>query len=253
MTGTARRFARLTYPEAEAAAKRGASVILPFGSVEPHGPHLPLETDLIIAQAMAEAAARQCEEAGTECYVLPPLTYAVTEFARGFGGGVSIHENTAASILIDVCRSLIEQGFRKIAVANAHLEPGHLQSIRQAIKKIQESTGVEILFPDITSRRWGRMLTDEFKSGACHAGQFETSLIMYCAPESVNESMRTELAANPVSLSEKINEGVKSFKDAGGNQAYFGYPAQATREEGEATLKILASMLVSVLQESSSD
>ena len=246
-------FARLTYLEAEAAAKRDVVLILPVGAVEPHGPHLPLDTDLIIAGGMAEMAADLCRQAGIEAYVLNPLAYAVTDFARGFGGAVSIARDTASALVAEVCRALVGQGFRRIVLANAHLEPAHLDSLRAAVTRVKEATGVEVLFPDITSRRWGRMLTDEFRSGACHAGSFETSLVMACAPEAVRETERRSLPPNPVSLSRKIKEGVTGFKEAGGERAYFGAPADASREEGLATLRTLAGILLTSIQEGRSE
>lgn len=253
MSGGEIAFARLTYPEAEAAARRGAALILPAGSVEPHGPHLPLDTDLIIAAAMAEEAARGCRAAGIEAYVLPAIAYAVTDFAKGFGGAVSLSEATASALIAETCMGLVRQGFERIAVANVHLEPAHLRSIRSAVARVREATGVEVLFPDITSKRWGRMLTGEFKSGACHAGSFESSLVMACAPGSVREEERKALAPNPTSLSRKIKEGALSFKEAGGERAYFGAPAEATREEGLATLRTLAGILVTAIREGRSE
>ncbi len=242
-------FARLTYPEAEEAARRGAVLILPVGSTEPHGPHLPLDTDIIIAVAMAERAALRLREAGTQAYVLPSLPYAVTDFARGFGGAVSVTPSAATEILAETFRSLIGQGFRRIAVANAHLEPAHLDSIRAAVAMAKEFTGVEVIFPDLTSKRWARMLGEEFRSGACHAGSFETSIVMALRPEDVREPIRTVLPPNPTSLSRKIKEGVADFKEAGGDRAYFGDPAAATAGEGERTLDTLAGILVTAVTE----
>jgi creatinine amidohydrolase len=246
-------FARLTYPEAEAAAGRGAVLILPAGAIEPHGPHLPLDTDVLIAEAMAERAALRLREAGTETYVLPPIAYAVTDFARGFGGAVSVDEAAAASILGGACLSLIAQGFRRLAVASAHLEPAHLRSVRAACAQVRGAAGVEVIFPDVTSRRWGRMLTEEFRSGACHAGRFETSIVLARRPGDVRESIRGGLPPNPISLSKKIREGAADFRAAGGDRAYFGDPAAATAAEGERTIDTLAEILVTAIGEGKSE
>jgi creatinine amidohydrolase len=93
-------------------------------------------------------------------------------------------------------------------------------------------------------------LTEEFQSGACHAGQFEGSVILAARPEWVREEIRTTLAANPISLSSAIRDGQSTFEEAGGPQAYFGDPAGATWEEGEQTIQILGQILAdAVLQE----
>lgn len=246
-------FARLTYPEAEEAALRNAILILPVASVEPHGPHLPLDTDAIIAEGMAERAAMKLRSSGSEAYVLPSLPYAVTEFARGFGGAVSISAATASAVMKECCLALIARGFRRIAIANAHLEPAHLASIREAVASVEEATGVETLFPDLTSKRWGRMLGDEFRSGACHAGSFESSIVLTLRPEDVREEIRVSLPPNDISLSKKIREGALDFRSAGGGRAYFGHPAAATPEEGELLLDILAGILVTAIAEGRSE
>ncbi len=102
---------------------------------------------------------------------------------------------------------------------------------------------MRVVFPDVTSKPWALRLSDEFKSGACHAGQYETSVVMAARPEAVRESERVELSDNPASLSEAIRAGHSTFEDAGGPRAYFGYPARATVEEGEATIETLGSIL----------
>jgi len=71
-------------------------------------------------------------------------------------------------------------------------------------------------------------LGDEFKSGACHAGSYETSLVLAASPFLVREEIATELDENPISLSRAIRDGKKTFLQAGGPQAYFGDPASAT-------------------------
>ena len=128
-----------------------------------------------------------------------------------------------------------------MAVANSHLDPVHLASIRAAVDVIDDA--IEIIFPDITRKPWALRLTDEFKSGACHAGQYETSIVMAARPELVREDIRVGLDDVAASLSVAIQSGKTSFESAGGPQAYFGYPAQASAEEGAATVAILGEIL----------
>jgi creatinine amidohydrolase len=245
-------FSHLTWVEAEEAARGNAALILPVGSTEPHGPHLSLDTDVLIAEAMATRAAARLRESGQKAYVLPPIAYAVTDFAKGFGGAVSVSARTASALIEEVCRSLISLDFQTIAIATAHLEPAHLASVRDACARMKETAGVEPIFPDITTKRWGRMLNDEFRSGACHAGSFETSVVMVHSPEDVREEMLAQLPPVPISLSRGIKEGITTFMEAGGERAYFGDPAASSAEEGERTIDTLAEILVTAIGESRS-
>jgi len=228
---------------------RPCALILPVGSTEAHGPHLPLSADVIIAEEMAARAARTLELRGESALTLPPLAYSVTDFSEGFAGSVSIRAETATALVRDILLSLIKQGFKLIAIANSHLEPAHIATLRAACEAIKVETGVEIAFPDVTRRRWAKMLTDEFQSGACHAGQYESSLVLSARPELVREEIRLALEPKLISLSEAIREGARSFIEIGGDQAYFGNPAAATAEEGDRVFDILAGMIVTALDE----
>src|SRR5215475_14869572 len=126
------------------------ALILPVGSTEAHGPHLPLSADVIIAEEMAARAARTLESRGELALTLPPLAYSVTDFSEGFTGSVSIRAETAMALASDILLSLIKQGFRRIAIANAHLEPAHIATLRAACEAVKAETGVEIAFPDVT-------------------------------------------------------------------------------------------------------
>jgi len=75
------------------------------------------------------------------------------------------------------------------------------------------------------TRRWARTLSAEFKSGACHAGQYETAIVLAAAPGLVDEAARAGLPEVPVSLSERIGAGVTSFAAMGLDRAYAGAPA----------------------------
>jgi creatinine amidohydrolase len=242
-------FAHYTWPEAQALLDGAApaALILPVGSTEAHGPHLPLSTDVIIAEEMARRAAQQLAARGAPARVLPAVAYSVADFSADFAGSISISSATATALVRDICLSLIKQGFKRIAIANAHLEPAHIATLGAACEEVKTQTGVEIAFPDITRRRWAEMLTEEFRSGACHAGRYESSLVMRAHPELVREEVRAALKPRLISLSQAIRAGAKRFTEIGGDQAYFGSPAEATAEEGERVFEILAGMIVTAL------
>jgi creatinine amidohydrolase len=242
-------FQNRTWKEAREAMTRGVVVILPVGSTEAHGPHLPLATDVIISEEMALRAAEKLNARGIESLVLPAISYTVTDFSSEFPGTISIKKETAVALIRDVCISLYNQGARLIAVANSHLEPEHIASINEAIQTVKLETGHTVVFPDKRRRRWAEKLTEEFRRGDCHAGSYETSLVMAARPELVREDIRQSLDRVPISIAEKIREGATNFKDAGGTEAYFGDPRSATRGEGDAMYEALSDMIVTSVTE----
>ncbi len=221
--------------------------LLPVGAVEAHGPHLPLVTDVVIADAAARAALPGLDGLGLRPILLPPLSYTAAPFAEGFPGTISVRPDTVAALLTDVATSLERQGVAALVVVNAHLDPAHLASIREAVRA--HSGAMPVIHPDLTERRWALRLTDEFRSGACHAGRYETSVVMAAAPELVREEVRRTLPANTASLSDAIRTGKATFEEAGVAEAYCGDPAAATAEEGEATTAVLGRIVVEAVAE----
>ena len=221
--------------------------LLPVGAVEAHGPHLPLTTDVIIATAAAKAALPGLRRLGHHPMILPPLAYTAAPFAAGFPGTISVRPATVSALLADVATSLERQGVAALVVVNAHLDPAHLAAIRAAAGAHEGP--MPVIHPDLTERRWALRLTDEFKSGACHAGCYETSVVMAAAPELVRDEVRGRLPENPASLSVAIREGVATFEEAGVGEAYCGDPAAATDEEGERTIGMLGRIVVEAVAE----
>jgi len=113
---------------------------------------------------------------------------------------------------------------------------------------IRRDVGLPVAFPNLAAKPWALRLSDEFRRGACHAGQFETSIVLAERPELVRDAAMAALPPNPASLSRAIRDGKRSFEEAGGARAYFGSPAQATAEEGRATIEVLGLILDEALQ-----
>jgi creatinine amidohydrolase len=242
------KLAEKTWTDLEGIDPSRAVALLPVGAIEAHGPHLPLNTDVLIAEAMVTRAAELLTEQGMHPLVLPPVAYSAARYAEGFPGTISISPETVSSLLLDIAASVKRAGIELIAVANAHLDPAHIGSLRRASEVCRESNVIRFVFPDITRKPWALRLTDEFKSGACHAGQFEGSIVLATRPDLVREDVRRGLPDNPASLSDAIRSGQRTFEEAGGARAYFGYPARATAEEGRATIEILANILVEAIR-----
>ena len=233
----------MTWEEARDAAGARSVAILPAGAVEAHGPHLPLETDVVIAEAMARAGAERLRERGYRVVLLPALAYTAAPFAGGFAGTLSVRPETVTATVVDIARSLARHGFGALAIANAHLDPAHLASLDEAVRGIRGELGLPVAFPNLATKPWALRLGEEFRSGACHAGRFETSIVLAERPELVREAAMTALPANPASLSRAIRDGKTTFEEAGGHRAYFGFPAQATADEGRATVRTLGEIL----------
>lgn len=235
------KLAELTWKDAAALDPARTVALLPVGAIEAHGPHLPLATDGIIAEAMTGSASRRLADRGLFPLELPCFPYTAAGFAAAFPGTLSLRPETVTALLADLGRALQESGIRRLAIANAHLDPIHLGSLHAAVAAMREQ-GLGVAFPDLTRKPWGSRLTAEFKSGACHAGQFEGSIVLAARPDLVRD-LRHALPANPASLSQAIRRGDASFAEAGGPEAYFGDPAAATAEEGRETVEILGGIL----------
>jgi creatinine amidohydrolase len=238
-----RDLAQLTWQEAGSTDRERTVVILPVGALEAHGPHLPVATDVFIADAMARAGAEKLAARGLDVLLLPALAYTTAPFAADFPGTMSIDPDAVASQITGVVESLARHDFELLALANAHLDPTHLGALHAAAGSVRQAGRIRIIFPDVTQKPWASRLTAEFKSGACHAGRYETSILMALRPDLVREDVRQRLPPNAKSLSAAIAAGQKSFVEAGGPRAYFGYPAEATPEEGRATITALGAIL----------
>jgi len=246
------RLSELTYTEVEAllAAPRPCVAILPVGSTEAHGPHLPLATDSIISEGMAERAGEAIAARGIGAVVLPTIHYAVTEWAKGFKGSTSIAESTAFNLVFDTCRAAKVMGFDRVVMVTAHLEPGHIAVLRRVARRYAEELEEALVFPDKTRRANAAQLTEEFRSGSCHAGQYETSLMLALRPDLVRRAVAGALPDHTVDLVEHIRAGASGFAECGMDQAYCGAPAGASASEGETTLATLATMVADAVSES---
>jgi len=244
-------FADLRWTDVERLQHGGRTpvLLLPLGAVEPHGPHAPLSTDLLISLGMCwRAAERLRDDPEVRVLVLPPLPYGVTRTAADFPGAVGISEETLFHFLVEVCTDLIRQNFRHLVVVNNHFEPGQVRTIHRALDAVEAQTGVVVGFLDLTRRERAQRLGEEFRIGACHAGRYETSLVLAQRPDLVDTEVMRSLPPVPVSLVEAIGRRAHRFGEMGLERAYCGWPAEATQEEGEATFEILTGMLVQTIR-----
>ena len=239
------RLAELTTVELATllAGPRPVVALVPVGSTEPHGPHLPLATDVIISDAASLRALGPLAARDVVALVAPAVPYGVTECAAGFAGAVSVPGPVLTAFLDAVAAGLLAQGLAHVCLVNNHLEPAHDAAVRAAARPGRVSVACPL------TRRWARTLSPEFKSGACHAGRYETSLVLAAAPALVDEPARARLPEVPISLSQQLGAGVTTFAAMGLAQAYAGAPALATASEGDELIDLLAAMVVTEVTE----
>ncbi|HVV82120.1 MAG TPA: creatininase family protein [Kofleriaceae bacterium] len=238
-------LAALTTVELAALVGGGRPVValLPVGSTEPHGPHLPLATDVLISEAACARAVGDLDARGIVALVAPAVPYGVTDCAAGFAGAVSVPPAALTAFLSAVADGLLAQGLAHVCLVNNHLEPAHDAAVRAVARPGQVSVACPL------TRRWARTLSAEFKSGACHAGRYETSLVLAAEPALVDDAARATLPPVPVSLSQQLAAGVTTFTAMGMDAAYAGAPADATAAEGAELLGLLAAMVVTEVVE----
>jgi len=238
----------LPWPEVKRAAESGAIALVPVGSTEAHGPHLPLATDVLIAEAVAARVAAQLSARSRPAVVFPPCSYTLAEFARPFAGTVSVSADAARAYLADVLAAIARTPFSRVGVLNHHLEPEHFRVVRDAARLAQERVpGSDVRVPDHRRPPFADQLGREFTHGGSHAGWYETSLVMAAAPHLVREPARAGLPAIPVDLPALIKAGKKDFLECGGPDAYLGDPASATAADGERLLELLAGHALQAL------
>jgi creatinine amidohydrolase len=122
---------QLSTKEAEEAAKSGTVIILPIGSVEEHGEHLPLCTDSIQPEYVALEVAKK-----TGCFVAPPLKYGVCNSTRNFPGTLTIDFDTFYRFVHAILSELIRNNFNRIIILSGHAGNSHMVALRLAAQNI---------------------------------------------------------------------------------------------------------------------
>ena len=234
--------ARMTSDELAAliAGREPVVVMIAVGAVEPHGPHLPLDTDLVISRAAAVRALPRLRSAGMRGLIAPDVAYGVTDCAAGFAGAVGVTAGALDGYLYAVIDGWLQNGVAHVCVISNHLEPAHEETVRGVVSRLpagRASAATPL------ARRWARTLSDEFKKGACHAGEYETSIVMAADPGVVRAEIMRDLPDVDVSLSDMLRAGKTSFREMGLTHAYAGSPARANVSHGEEMLSRLSEMV----------
>jgi len=166
--------------------KRRALVIIPTGAIEQHGPHLPVGVDAILGQAwLAHALPKllaKTPRAAKRVFIAPPITFGKSNEHDGFPGTITISAKTLRRVLLALAAHLRALGFRAIAVLNTH--GGNSPTIVHTLREIQTTLNLRagMLKPPLTPD-----LSAKEAALGIHAGEWETALMLACAPELVRQ------------------------------------------------------------------
>ncbi len=217
---------------------------LVLGATEAHGPHLPLATDTIIGMHLARVAGERLEQdTGVPGLVAPAFTATAATCASSFPGTISVPRATEAQALATTTKGYLQAGAKQVCLLTLHFDPDHLGAVHDVLESFTPFERKSVAFVDFTRRENAKRIGGEFETGDCHAGAFETSLMLAAEPGLVTSGYQ-RLTPKRVDLVKGIRAGKRSFLDLGMDEAYCGEPAQATREEGERLYGVLAEIVV---------
>lgn len=248
-----RKLAGMTWTEAAAILRERPVGLLPVGAIEAHGPHLPLDTDVIIAGATAGTAAALLDRLAIPSIILPPITYSVSFAGTSFSGTTPIEREAFEGYLTSLLVNAALQGYRAIICCNAHLEPAHVEALQRACRSSEAGTGIPVRSPDQREPELAVRLGDEFVAGSRHAGSYETSIVMHAMPGAVRNDELERLEPVWIDLPARLRGGASTFLDAGSKFGYFGDPRAATAAEGERLLDELGAMAIECLRAANVD
>jgi creatinine amidohydrolase len=204
--------------------------VLPVGSFEQHGDHLPLATDTIIAAAIAAKVAHK-----HRLLSLPPVAISCSHEHSSWPGTVSISASTLVAIITDIATSLRLRGLDRLIVVNGHGGNYVLQNI---VQQANVTGPVMALFPGRDD--WDRARADAGIESTghddMHAGELETALMLFLNPELVRDSYISadhEASGRPYLLS----LGMQGYTTSG----VIGRPSRATAEKGRRALESLVN------------
>lgn len=179
-----RDLASLTYVEVAAIDKAAGLVVLPLGSTEQHGPHLPLATDTLLAGSLLDAAMALLPDEA-RVWRLPTLPYGKSNEHTGFAGTMTLSHATLAGVLHEIASGVAQAGFTRLAFFSGH--GGNTPTLDVVARDVRAATGLKcfVIDPGIQFRSVTGISERERDLGY-HAGQIETSLMLTVAPHLVH-------------------------------------------------------------------
>ncbi len=223
----------MTMGEFEEGLKKTRSVLIPFGSVEEHGYHLPLSTDTIQAYEVGKAAAKLIP-----LFLAPPVHYGYCRSTSCHPGTISITTSTLKSIMRDIVRSLYRQGLRNFIILTGHAGGSHTMALQDAGEELifeLEDCRLAVITEYDLAYEEGKGLIET--KGDAHAGEIETSRILFLYPELVKGKGKREFPRFPKGI---LVRDKRKFWENG----VWGDPEKATANKGKLIHELVVSKLV---------
>ncbi len=243
------RYNRLTWQEMNEAIAMEKLVILPTGSTEQHGPHLPLDVDLFLVETVCLEAGRR---AADRVLVLPPVPYGLNMHHIDFPGTIHIEPEVFIAFCLNITKSVAYHGFRKILVVNGHGSNTPLVDL--VARKTVLATNSLCSAVNYYSLALDAFETVRETPVMAHADEFETSLYLFLAPERVRADRMTgddDVVGKYVSSDSVPSKPVR-FNDYWGRWTSVGVhgdPTKASAEKGKVVFEAAVSALVEFVDE----
>jgi mycofactocin system creatininase family protein len=203
---------------------RNPIVILPLGSWEQHGPHLPLDTDSLIINAVVESAVRSHPHAD-DFFVAPTLPITASDEHAGFAGGLSTGTSALVDAVVAICRSASAWA-RGVLIANGH--GGNIDALRSISSALDHER--------IRHSVWS---LPSYAGGDMHAGRTETSVLLHLDATSVRHDLIPPDSDPDVTVDRLRESGVKASSPSG----VLGRPSEATKQHGESVMNAYRTSL----------
>lgn len=229
-------LSRMSWTQAREALGKAQVALLPVGSTEQHGPHLPLGTDWMTAQEIARRASKK-----GGWLVLPTVPVGVSAHHRQFWGTLWVPPDVLRDYVVSVARSLAFHGLRKLVLVNGH--GGNTAALEEAARALREERIYAFVY--VWWRACAEIIAQVIEGGGSHAAEMETAVVLAIAPELVRTENYEMAAAQGAPEWGKKVEGVDigfdtiDFSASGAT----GNPSRATVEKGEKILQAAAERL----------
>ena len=227
----------LTMKEFQEGLEKSRTALIPIGSVEEHGQHLPLGTDTIHAFEVCRAAGEI-----TGAFVAPPVYYGVCRSTSQHPGTLSISGDTLRALVRDIGAALYQQGLRNLIILSGHAGGTHTAALVEAgedlLARLPEVKIAALNILDLGAEGWEPLIETRNDS---HAGELETSVVMALRPSWVKGSSPQEYPGFPKAI---LVRNKRSFWPGG----VWGDPGPASPEKGEACLKAVTGALVNLIR-----
>jgi len=248
---------RMTWEDVKKCVTEKSIVLVPVGSIEEHGPHLPLLTDSIIVEEVVKETAKRVIKEGIPTLVAPTIAFGYSSRdVMKFPGTIALRIDTFIDLVFDYLTSLIHHGLRRILVVNSHGQ--NYGALRVVARKIYEKTSVPIAIVPLCTLLAREVIMKYRKSdlgGILHAGEVETSVMLYLEKELVKlEKVSREVTVPPspilggdAMLRGKIFLTTWSYWRS--EKGILGDPTVAREEFGKVVFDKIVEELVSIVKE----